>query len=171
MGKGYALDRMAQLLARHEIDNYLVHGGKSSILARGDQPGSDDPGWWIGVRHPLRPAEQLAELNLRDEALSTSGAGTQFFFRRGKRYGHILDPRSGYPAEGLYSATAIAPTAAEAEGLSTAFYVMGADKTGEYCAAHSEVGAMLVAPGEREGDVRLIVLGTMNDRLQPLTNN
>src|SRR6185436_20064147 len=85
MGKGYALDRMAELLARHDVDDYLLHGGKSSILARGDQPGESDAGWWIGVRHPLSPAERLVELNLRDEALSTSGAGTQFFYRRGKR--------------------------------------------------------------------------------------
>jgi len=171
MGKGYALDRMAELLGRHDIDDYLLHGGKSSILARGDQPSSGDAGWWIGVRHPLRPAEQLAELNLRDEALSTSGAGTQFFFRRGKRYGHILDPRSGYPAEGLYSVTAIAPSAAEAEGLSTAFYVMGVDQTGEYCATRPKIGALLVAPGEREGDVRLVAFGAMNDRLQPATTD
>jgi thiamine biosynthesis lipoprotein len=171
MGKGYALDRMAELLARHEIDDYLLHGGKSSILARGDQPGSGDAGWWIGVRHPLRPAEQLAELTLRDEALSTSGAGTQFFYRRGKRYGHILDPRSGFPAEGLYSATVIAPSAAEAEGLSTAFYVMGVERTGEFCAGRPEIGALLVAPGERDGDVRLIAFGAMNDRMQIATND
>jgi thiamine biosynthesis lipoprotein len=171
MGKGYALDRMAELLARHDIDNYLLHGGKSSILARGDQPGSGAGGWWIGVRHPLRPAEQLTELNLRDEALSTSGAGTQFFYRRGKRYGHILDPRSGFPAEGLYSATAIAPSAAEAEGLSTAFYVMGVERSAEFCASRPGIGALLVAPGDREGDVRLIALGAVNDRMQSATDN
>ena len=102
------------------------------------------------MRHPLRPDERLAELLLRNQALSTSGAGTQFFIRRGQRYGHILDPRTGRPAEGLYSATVIAPTAAEAEGLSTAFYVMGPEKTGEFCAARPEIAALLVAPGERE---------------------
>jgi thiamine biosynthesis lipoprotein len=96
--------------------------------------------------------------------LSTSGAGTQFFIRRGRRYGHILDPRSGYPAEGLYSATVIAPTAAEAEGLSTAFYVMGPDRAGQFCAARPEIAALLVAPGEREGDVRLITFGLESDR-------
>jgi thiamine biosynthesis lipoprotein len=156
MGKGYALDRMAELLAQHGIDDYLIHGGKSSVLARGNQPGSDSTGWCVGVRHPLHQSEPLAELTLRNQALSTSGAGTQFFIRRGRRYGHILDPRSGYPAEGLYSATAIAPTAAEAEGLSTAFYVMGPERTGDFCASRPEVAALLVAPGDREGDVRLI---------------
>jgi thiamine biosynthesis lipoprotein len=156
MGKGYALDRMAELLGQHNIDDYLIHGGKSSVLARGNQPGSDGTGWRVGVRHPLRQSEPLAELTLRNQALSTSGAGTQFFIRRGRRYGHILDPRSGYPAEGLYSATVMAPTAAEAEGLSTAFYVMGPERTGHFCASRPQIAALLVAPGDREGDVRLI---------------
>jgi thiamine biosynthesis lipoprotein len=155
MGKGYALDRMAELLADHFVDDYLLHGGKSSILARGDQPGGETAGWMIGVRHPLRPAERLAELQLRNQALSTSGSGTQFFIRRGRRYGHILDPRTGRPAEGLYSATVVAPTATEAEGLSTAFYVMGPEKVGEYCATRPDIAALLVGPAHREGDVQL----------------
>jgi thiamine biosynthesis lipoprotein len=119
----------------------------------------------VAVRHPLHQSETLAELVLRNQALSTSGAGTQFFIRRGRRYGHILDPRSGFPAEGLYSATVIAPTAAEAEGLSTAFYVMGPERAGEFCAARPEIAALLVAPAEREGDVRLITFGLSGDRL------
>jgi thiamine biosynthesis lipoprotein len=164
LGKGYALDRMAELLAQHDIDDYLLHGGKSSVLARGNQPGSEGTGWRVAIRHPLRQSETLTEVVLRNQALSTSGAGTQFFIRRGRRYGHILDPRSGYPAEGLYSATALAPTAAEAEGLSTAFYVMGPERAGQFCAARPEIAALLVAPGEREGDVRLITFGLDSDR-------
>ena len=171
MGKGYALDRMAELLAQHRIDDYLLHGGKSSVLARGDQPGSGGTGWRVGVRHPLHQSEPLAELTLRNQALSTSGAGTQFFIRRRRRYGHILDPRSGYPAEGLYSATVIAPAAAEAEGLSTAFYVMGPERCGQFCAERPEIAALLVAPGEREGDVRLITFGLDDCRSNYPTND
>ncbi len=171
MGKGYALDRMAALLAEHGIDDYLLHGGKSSILARGEQPSSGAAGWRVGIRHPLRPAERLAELTLRDEALSTSGAGTQFFIRRGRKYGHIIDPRTGYPAEGLYSATVIAPTAAEAEGLSTAFYVLGPERTDEFCTARPDIAALLVAPGEREGEVRLFAFGLDDERLQRPASN
>jgi len=159
IGKGYALDRMAELLATHLVSDYLLHGGKSSVLARGDQPGNAGQGWTIGLRHPLRPADRLAEFVLCNQALSTSGSGTQFFIRRGKRYGHILDPRTGRPAEGLYSATVVAPTAAEADALSTAFYVMGPVAVANYCAAHPGIGALLVSPGEREGEVRLIACG------------
>ena len=171
LGKGYALDRMAELLASNNVDDYLIHGGKSSVLVRGNQPGSVEPGWQVGVRHPLRPNERMAELTLRNQALSTSGAGTQFFIRRGQRYGHILDPRTGRPAEGLFSATVIAPTATEAEGLSTAFYVMGPQKAGEFCATRPEIAALLVAPGEREGDVRLIALGSDKDQWLRLAHN
>jgi thiamine biosynthesis lipoprotein len=164
MGKGYALDRMAELLAERSVDDYLLHGGKSSVLARGDQPGYQGEGWTVGLRHPLRPAERLAEFQLRDRSLSTSGSGTQFFIRRGQRYGHILDPRTGRPAEGLYSATVIAPTACAADALSTAFYVMGPEKVGEYCSARPEIAALLVAPGEREGDVRLFAFGLSEEQ-------
>jgi thiamine biosynthesis lipoprotein len=170
MGKGYALDRMAELLAEENVDDYLIHGGKSSVLARGDQPGHDDGGWTIGLRHPLRPTERIAEFQLRDQALSTSGSGTQFFIRRGKRYGHILDPRTGQPSEGLYSATVIAPTACEADALSTAFYVMGPEKVGGYCAGRPEIAALLVAPGEREGDVRLFAFGLVGEQWRQLAD-
>lgn len=159
MGKGYALDRMAELLNTNAVDDVLLQGGKSSVLALGNQPGMEGGGWHVGVRHPLRNSEQLAELVLRDQAISTSGAGTQFFIRKGRRYGHILDPRTGRPAEGLYSVTVLAPTATEAEGLSTAFYVMGPQKAAEYCATRPQIAALLVAPGDRDGDVRLIALG------------
>jgi thiamine biosynthesis lipoprotein len=171
MGKGYALDRMAEVLHENLVDDYLLHGGKSSVLARGDQPGGLAAGWTIGLRHPLRPSERLAEIRLCDQSLSTSGSGTQFFIRRGRRYGHILDPRTGQPAEGLFSATVLAPTAAEAEGLSTAFYVMGPTEVERYCATHPHIAALLVGPASREADVRLYAFGLDDDQWQQLTDH
>lgn len=171
IGKGYALDRMAETLDEAEVGDYLLHGGKSSVLARGDQPGQQNgSGWTIGLRHPLRPAERLAEFSLRDQSLSTSGSGTQFFRRRGQRYGHILDPRTGQPVEGIFSATVIAPTAAEADALSTAFYVMGPEKTAAYCAARPAVSAVLVCPTSREGNVRLFACGLNDGQWQQLAD-
>jgi thiamine biosynthesis lipoprotein len=172
LGKGYALDRMAELLAEHEVNDYLLHSGKSSVLARGDHPGRPPgSGWAIGLRHPLRPTERLAAFFLFDGSLSTSGSGTQFFRRRGRLYGHILDPRTGQPAEGVFSATVLAPTAVEAESLSTAFYVMGSEKVADYCANRPEIAALLVCPGTREGTVRLHNCGLVAGQWEQLAED
>ena len=116
---------MAELLDTDLVTDYLLHGGSSSVLARGQCPGSEHPGWTIGLPHPLRPGERLAEIDLVDKALGTSGSATQSFEHNGQRYGHLLDPRTGRPVTGIFTATAIASSAAEADALSTAFYVMG----------------------------------------------
>jgi len=174
IGKGYALDRIAELLDSPGepdgagVGDYLLHGGRSSVLARGNCPGSNRPGWSIGVPHPLRPGERLAEIDLVDQALGTSGSGTQFFEHAGRRYGHLLDPRTGWPAEGIYSATVVAPTAAEADALSTALYVMGAAQAADYCATRPELAAILVSAGEEAADVRVSTFGLAPDRWRPL---
>jgi thiamine biosynthesis lipoprotein len=146
VGKGYALDRVAELLGERGLNDYLCHGGRSSVLARGRDRGGDAGGWAIGVPHPHKPGEHVGEIVLRDEALGTSGAGTQFFEAGGRRYGHLIDPRTGWPTEGVYAATAVAPTAAEADALATAFYINGPGGAAEYCAEHKSVAAVLVCP-------------------------
>lgn len=106
------------------------------------------PGWTIGVAHPLFPERRIGEICLRDRALGTSGSTYQFFRCGGKRYSHVVDPRTGYPTTGVLSTTVLAPTATEADALSTAFFVLGPEKTAEYCAKRPEIGALLVL--ERE---------------------
>ena len=159
IGKGYALDRVAALLDADSAADYLHHGGRSSILARGTCPGSDRPGWTIGLPHPLRPRERLGELRLVDEALGTSGSATQSFEHEGRRYGHLLDPRTGRPVTDIYTATAIAPSAAEADALSTAFYVMRPDEVGRFCETRPNVAAILVCPGKSADDPTLVTFG------------
>ncbi len=106
------------------------------------------PGWTIGVAHPLFPERRLGEICLRDRALGTSGSTYQFFRCGGKRYSHVVDPRTGYPTTGVLSTTVLAPTATEADALSTAFFVLGPEKTAAFCAKRPEIGALLVL--ERE---------------------
>ncbi|MBN2476557.1 MAG: FAD:protein FMN transferase [Pirellulales bacterium] len=166
IGKGYALDRCADLLLQAGIEDFLFHGGNSSVLARGAQfmtkgclPKDRSQGWIVGVRHPLRPDRRLAEIRLCDRALATSGSWAQSFVHRGRRYGHIIDPRTGHPAEGVLSATAIAPTAALADALSTAFYVLGPDKTVEYCEKRPEIAALLACPVRHSGGVEIRSVG------------
>jgi thiamine biosynthesis lipoprotein len=145
IGKGYALDRAAEWLLAAGVGDFLLHGGQSSVLARGSrQLGTARDGWTVGIHDPLRRGRRIGQLRLRDRALGTSGSANQAFRHHGRRYAHILDPRTGWPAEGIWSATVLAPTAAEADALSTAFCVMGADAAFRYCRARPDLAAVLV---------------------------
>ncbi|MCS6864629.1 MAG: FAD:protein FMN transferase [Gemmataceae bacterium] len=125
VGKGYALDRAAELLRQKwDVRSALLQGGGSSVYAIGHAP--DDPrGWPIRLRHPHTPDEDLGTVYLRDAGLGTSAATFQFFEYNGRRLGHVLDPRTGWPATGADSATVIAPTAAEADAMATAAFILG----------------------------------------------
>jgi thiamine biosynthesis lipoprotein len=151
IGKGYALDRAGELLRNEwRVASGLLNGGNSSVLALGTPPG-DPAGWMVGLRHPWQPDRRLAVVRLRGRAMATSGAMYQHFEYNHKKLGHLLDPRTGRPAEGVACATALAPTAAEADALATAFYVLGVEPTRRYCEAHPEFGAVLVPDGPDVG--------------------
>jgi thiamine biosynthesis lipoprotein len=130
-----------------------MHGGRSTLLARGDNRLLEGGGWLAGLRDPLQPDRRIAQIVLRNEALSTSGSGTQFFEHEGRRFGHLIDPRTGWPAAGLYSATVVAPTAAEADALSTAAYLLGVEGTQRLCDRRPGLRALLLAPGGDGGVV------------------
>ena len=168
IGKGYALDRAAEMLQADGIHDFLWHGGQSSVLARGSRSvcGGEARGWSVGLNNPLGGTGRLAEVFLRDRALATSGSSQQFFRHRGKRYGHILDPRTGWPAEGVFSATVLAPTAAEADALSTAFYVLGVEVAVAYCRSHSEIAALLLVPSCDGSAVELATAGLSEEDWQ-----
>lgn len=161
IGKGYAVDRCAELLRAAGVEDFLIHGGQSSVLAGGSRAGGQDEsrGWSIALRHPLKPAQRLAEIWLRNRALGTSGSGVQFFHHQGRRYGHVLDPRTGWPAEGVLSATVLAPNAALADAVSTACFVIGWEGVQEYCRNHPDVSAILVCPGPRSGSLDIHACG------------
>lgn len=153
IGKGYALDRCAELLANAGVDDYLIHGGNSSLLAHGSHSISPNQGWRVGARDPLRPHHRLCELWLIDRAISTSSAGLQHFVHNGRQYGHLIDPRTGWPAQGVLSVTVLASTAAEAEAFSTAFYVLGAGETAKICQQRPDLGVLLITPGRFAGSL------------------
>jgi thiamine biosynthesis lipoprotein len=162
IGKGYALDRAVGLLrADWKIPCGLLHGGQSSVYAMGSEPGTDR-GWSVGIRHPWEEGRRLAVVYLRERALGTSAATFQHLEHHGRKLGHILDPRTGWPAEGVASASAVAPTAAEADALATAFFILGVDRARAYCAAHPEVGAVLLPAG---ADAVPVVLGLTPDEI------
>jgi thiamine biosynthesis lipoprotein len=168
IGKGYALDRCAELLVEGGVESFLIHGGRSSVLARGSRALSDSQGrgWLVAVKHPFRPDEVLLELWLRDRAIGTSGSGNQFFHFEGKRYGHILDPRTGWPANRVLSATVLAHDAATADALATAFFVMGVEESLTFCESRPELAAIFVCPASRAGDIELVTHGLKPEEIR-----
>jgi thiamine biosynthesis lipoprotein len=158
IGKGYALDRCGERLRAAGVTDFLCHGGRSSILV-GETGEADNPsGWRIGVDDPLRPGRRLAELRVRNRAVGTSAATNQSFFHEGRRYGHILDPRTGQPVEGVLQTTVLAPTAAMADALATACYVLGPRAASECCQSLSGVALLMVSASE-EGQMTVTTHG------------
>jgi thiamine biosynthesis lipoprotein len=155
IGKGHAVDRAAAFLVQEGVDSWLFHGGYSSLLVRGSHSGRD--AWPVGLKNPLIPHERLGTILLRDQALSTSGSNVQYFRHEGQRYGHILDPRTGWPPSHLLSVSVLAPTAAAADALSTAFFVAGVENSLRYCDNHPEIGAIFVRSPERARTLNLVI--------------
>ncbi|WP_298859373.1 FAD:protein FMN transferase [uncultured Gimesia sp.] len=163
IGKGYALDVAGEFLTEQELESWLFYGGFSSILAKGTH--NQLPGWPIGIKNPLFTSQRLGTILLQNNALSTSGSSVQHFRHNGKRYGHILDPRTGWPVAELLSVTVIAPTAALADALSTAFYVIGIEKALEYCDNHTEVGTILIPAPTQGRKLSPVIRGIPNEFL------
>ena len=143
VGKGYALDRVARLLADWGLPSVLLNAGGSSLLGLGS-PGPDFAGWPVGVGEP--PDER--ELPLDGASLSGSGVAIQG--------SHLVDPRTGAPAVRTQRVWALAPSAAQADALSTAFFVMDEPAVAAFCAEHPDLGAAVIA-----ADGRLHGYGTL----------
>jgi len=135
VGRGWALDRVATSLRLRGVARALLTAGGSSHRGWGGEA------WEIA----LRPGgEDLGVVRLRDAAFGTSAAGEPRFEAGGEQYGHVLDPRTGRPAEGVLSAGAVASEAAVADALATAFLVAGPDLAGPFCTARPGTMALLV---------------------------
>jgi thiamine biosynthesis lipoprotein len=160
IGKGYALDRVAEQL-RGQISMALLHGGHSSVYAMGRGPGQGK-GWAVGIRHPWHGERRLAVVWLRDQALGTSAATLQHLEYNGRKLGHILDPRTGWPADEIALASVRASTAAEADALSTAFFILGVEKARAYCESHPGIGAIILPQGEA---ARPVILGFTDEEI------
>lgn len=126
IGKGWAVDRAMEILTSHGIRNAFISAGTSTVYARGSEPGEE--GWRVELVNACREEESLGSITLQDASLSTSASYEQYWEIGGKRYSHILDPRTGWPVEPLASVTVIAPTATESDALSTAVYVAGLEE-------------------------------------------
>lgn len=125
IAKGYTVDKAAEKLRQRGIKHALVNAG-GDIYAIGSRP--DGKPWRVGVTNPRQVEGMALAVYLEDQAIATSGDYQRFFVHEGQRYHHILDPRTGYPARGMASVSVIAPTAREADALSTAVFVLGEEQ-------------------------------------------
>jgi thiamine biosynthesis lipoprotein len=112
------------VLKQNGITIALVNAGGSSIYAMGVPPG-EPQGWRLKIRAPEDPKRIAAEVFLKNKSLSTSGSYEKFFFANGRRYAHIMDPRTGYPARGAASVSVIAPRTIDSEVWAKPFFIQG----------------------------------------------
>lgn len=160
IAKGYAVDVAAESLKTHGVSDALVDLS-GNMVAIGHPPGADH--WRIGIRDPRDRMPYFARLVVQN-AVSTSGQYEQFVAANGRRYGHILDPRTGRPADGLISVTVVAPTALLCDAWDTPLFVLGPERARHKARERADIAAVLVEPGA--GVDTVWVESTLRDRFQ-----
>lgn len=153
IGKGYAIDRAAETLREAGVHSALLHGGTSTVFAIGRPP--DQETWTVAVESPkMAGAPQwLAQVPLRDEALSVSAVWGKCFEHEGRVLGHVLDPRTAQPVAGALLAAVALPSATETDALSTALLVEGPG--GHEKVAQLRPAMRTLVVGSRADDFRL----------------
>lgn len=143
IAKGYAADRARDIFIRHKVKSALIDLG-GNIYALGGKP--DDTDWNVGIQNPFKPrGEYLGVLKVKNKSVVTSGNYEKYFTAEGRRYHHIIDPRTGYPSESrIISATIISENSLDGDGLSTGIYILGAEKSIELIEALDNIDAILV---------------------------
>ena len=124
VGKGYAVDRMVEILRARGIRNALVAASGSSIFGLGNPP-EESRGWPISIADPWDHRKNAAEVFLKDMSLSTSGSYEKSFRVGGHRYSHIMDPRRGVPAEAAVQVTGIASLTIDSEVWAKPYFIQG----------------------------------------------
>jgi thiamine biosynthesis lipoprotein len=139
--KGYATDRAARILEENGIENALVNSG-GDMYCLGKRTAREL--WKVGVQHPRDRNRSFLEIRLKDRAIDTSGDYERYFVIDGKRYSHIIDPRTGYPiGDNVVSASVIAPDSTTADILATAMCVLG-EKGFSIIKGFGDIDAVLV---------------------------
>lgn len=155
IAKGYAVDRAIAVLQTAGVTGGAVNAG-GDIRVFGSRQGRP---WRIGIQHPRQPGAVLTTLEATDRAVVTSGDYERFFEKDGRRYHHIFDPRTGYPAERCQSVTVLAPTAMLADALATALFVLGPEEGLLLLRDYPGVDALIVAAdGRRQATPGLAAL-------------
>ncbi len=147
IAKGYATDRAASLLHEAGVESAIINAG-GNVYTIGHKP--DGAAFRVGVQNPRDSQGILGVIGLSDQAAVSSGDYQRYYIYNGVRYHHILDPKTGYPARGLIATTVIGGSAETADVLSTAFFVLGAEKGLEMAQSLSEIdGALFVTEDKK----------------------
>lgn len=141
--KGYTSDRICEIMIKNGVSSAIVNLG-GNVQTVGKKP--DGTFWRVGIENPSDTSDTICSLEIDNEAIVTSGNYERFFEGEdGKRYGHIIDPKTGYPADnGIISASVIGDSGFECDALSTALFVMGTDRAIEFCRANKNIEAVLI---------------------------
>lgn len=155
IAKGYAIDVVAQFLETKQIKNYLVEIGRE-VLCKGLNAQKET--WTIGIINPLYKEagqKQLqAKVKLENRALASSGNYENYWEEDGKKYAHIIDPKTGYPVKhSLLSASVFAPDCMTADAYATAFIVLGLKESKDIIESQKDLDAFLIYADE-EGNLK-----------------
>ena len=152
VAKVYAVDVIAQFLAKKGIKNFMVDIG-GEIVAQGENPKKDL--WRIGINKPVDDSLSINQelqtvLNVTGVGIATSGNYRNFYYKDGKKYAHTIDPRTGYPVQhNILSATVIAKDCMSADAYATAFMVMGLEEAERFADAHPDIDACFIYTDEK----------------------
>ncbi len=124
IGKGYAADKAKDILIENNVKSGIINAS-GDLTAWGQKPSGDD--WMVAVVNPLNKSKVFSWLPIKNSSIVTSGNYEKFFNIDGKSYSHIIDPRTGYPSEGILSVTIISENAELADALATSVFVLGTD--------------------------------------------
>jgi thiamine biosynthesis lipoprotein len=144
IGKGYAVDRVVELLRRRGVASALVNLGGSSVYGLGAPPGRQS--WEIKIQDPARAAKIALTVSLRDRALSVSGGYERVFEKEGVTYSHVMDPRTGRPVQGALSVAVLSDSATTGDALDNVLFVEGVSRASAFLKAHPSTEALFFLP-------------------------
>lgn len=148
IAKGYTSARIMDIYRECGIKSGLVNLG-GNVQALGTK--TDGGKWRVAVQNPQDTDQYIGVLSIQDKAVITSGGYERYFEQDGKTYHHIIDPKTGYPAEnGLISVSIVTADGTLADGLSTSVFIMGKETATEYWRAHSDEFDMILMTDDRK---------------------
>ena len=149
IAKGYAVDRVVDLLRRARIPAALVSAGGSTVYGLGAPPDRD--AWEVAVQDPIDATRVASTVRLKDRALSIAGRSEKSFEAGGTVYSHIMDPRTGRPVQGVLSVAVLTARGTAGDALDDAFFVMGPERSGEYLRRLRDTEAIFFVPDPQRG--------------------